>query len=178
MEKRGLGTSQILDGEVYEAVNLIREELDDHLAAINDNSSEVAANLALMEEVNAKVEKVAERLDQITLFLQKFDPTFESKKTFSIKPLTKKEKQVFQALYRLLHEHRAATYKQLAQRLGFTEPLVSNYIVNLVEKGVPVKKVFMDKVAHLSLEQQFMQQQAKNNIIGLNAPLTYWGFQA
>jgi len=176
MEKEGVMTEVIVQEELQAQVTLMREELDDHLTSINDNSSEIGANFAAIDEINDKVDKLAERLDKITLFLQKFDANFETKKTFQIQPLSRKEERVFQALYALLHEHTTVTYKILAAELGFTEILVKNYIVNLVEKGVPVKKVIVNKSAHLILDNQFKQQQAKKNLIGHNIPLTYWGF--
>jgi len=54
---------------VKSAFKTIREEFEDHLDAINENTNEIQANYEHMCELESKVEKVNARLDEIQLML-------------------------------------------------------------------------------------------------------------
>jgi DNA-binding CsgD family transcriptional regulator len=95
-------------------------------------------------------------------------------KKFEIQPLTKREKEVFYALYVLTEEKRYTTYKAVARRACYSENLVASYITNLIEKGIPIVKKYANRTAYLSLNPDFREIQAKENIVGVNTLLTHW----
>jgi len=156
--------------EVKQVFSSIREQLDDHLTAINENTNEIHSNFEALCELNNKVDKLIERIDKMesSLFGRKAEPVFK------VKPLTKKEKELFLALYALMEDLPHATYQHLARKLCWTESLVASYITMLIAKGVPIKKRFFDKKAILSIDPKFRQIQAKKNILGIEARLTSW----
>ena len=106
-----------------DALQQVREELEDHLNAINENTDEIQCSYDLLRQLNLKIDKLAERVDLIQTIIT--NENVEEKKDFSISPLTKKEKSVFQALYELAHEKEFVTYDELARKACMTEPLVS-----------------------------------------------------
>lgn len=161
---------ELLVGFQSNSLSLIREQLEDHLAAINENTNEIQSNFEALCEINDKVEKLFERLDRIEGVLF----GVEQPVSYNIKPLSKKEKEVFLALYSLLEALPYATYEQLGRKLCLTEPLVASYITNLIAKGVPVRKRFLEKRAILTLDQKFKELQAKQNILGIDAQLSSW----
>ena len=57
-----------------------------------------------MNEINDKLEKLAERVEKIELFLQKYDNFTVIEKGFDVKPLTKTEQHVFLVIYALEDE--------------------------------------------------------------------------
>lgn len=156
--------------EVRVVLSSVREQLDDHLTAINENTNEIASNFEALCEINAKLEKLLERLDCIESFLfgREQDPVFE------VKPLSGREKELFMALYSLLETAPYISYHQLARKLCWTEMLVASYVTNLLAKGVPVQKRFIDKKAMLTLDPRFRELQARKNILGIDARLTHW----
>lgn len=160
------------DNGTKEVLNALREELDDHLTSINENTDEIQSNYDLLQQLNAKIEKLAERIDLLQTILT--STSVEPTKHFDISPLTGKEKDIFQALYALAHERETVTYEELARRCGITVPLAVSYISNLIEKGVPVWKKYVGKTVHLTLDPEFALEQAKNNTVGVTIPLSHW----
>jgi biotin operon repressor len=148
----------------------VREELDDHRSAINENTNELQANHEYIRSVDEKLDKLQARIEE--LFLLVTGKTGEAK--VEIQPLTKREQEVFQALYVVGEGVPFVSYKQLARKLGASEALMSGFITNLVEKGVPVLKKYDSGLAFVQLEPKFRQKQAKDVVIGLNSLLSHW----
>lgn len=157
---------------LQDALKQVREELDDHLSSINENTDEIQCNFDMFKQLNQKIDKLTERLDLIQTMLT--SQTVEEVKVFDISPLTKKEKDVFQALYLLAHEKESVTYAELARKCCITESLTAQYTTNLIEKGVPVWKKYVNKIVHLTLDPDFVLEQAQNNPVGVTIPLTHW----
>jgi len=148
------------------AFNQIKEDFDEHLAAINGNTNEIQSNYSYLCELDSKIEKLKERIDQIQIFLQKNQGFMaEENKKFEISPLTQNEKRVFLVLYTLDEEKGNVSYRDLAMNLGLTEELVCNYINNMVAKGVPIVKRYINNKPYLKLNQDFKRHQTKENIL-------------
>lgn len=154
---------------MQDIVEGIRDELDDHRTAINENTNELQANHEYIRSVDEKLDKLHARIEELFLLLGKSSET-----TLDIQPLTKKEQEVFQALYVVGEGVPYVSYKQLARKLGTSEALISGFITNLIEKGVPVVKKYDSGQAFVQLEQKFRQKQAKEVVIGLNSLLSHW----
>ncbi len=156
--------------EVSAFMQEVKEELDEHREAINNDTNEIQSNYEYLCELNQKIDKLTERLDSLNLLLN----GSKDNKEFKISPLTKREKEVFMALYTLGESINFVTYKELARKLCMTEGLVSNYITNIVEKGIPVLKKYCGGLVYLKLEVKFREKQAKENVVGINTLLSYW----
>lgn len=148
----------------------MREELDDHRAAINENTNELQANHEYIGSVEEKLDKLHARIEELFLLIQ----GKASETAVQIQPLTKREQEVFQALYVVGEGIPFVSYKQLGRKLGSSEALVSGFITNLIEKGVPILKKYDDGHAFVQLEPKFRQKQAKEVVIGLNSLLSHW----
>ena len=151
--------------QLQDVFSKIKEEFEDHLTAINENTNEIQANYEYLCEIDDKIEKICQRLDQIELFLQKqHNFKLEEKQTYNIEKLTKREQEVFLVLY-TSEEKGPVSYKELSRKTGLPEELVSSYIVSIVQKGVPIKKRYIANKAFLFLEKRFKNLQAKENIL-------------
>lgn len=148
----------------------LREELDDHRTAINENTNELQSNHEYIHAVEEKLDKLHARIEE--LFLIVTGKAADEK--LQIQPLTKREQEVFQALYIVGEGVPFVSYRQLARKLNWSEALISGFITNLVEKGVPVLKKYDAGQAFVQLEQKFRQKQAKEVVIGLNSLLSHW----
>ncbi len=164
-------TASILDSSQLQPIlEMFREELDDHREAINESTVELQSNYDSFNELNKKIDKLGERLDELTLLVK----GKKESKSFSITPLTSKEKEVFMALYSFCQSQPNATYRQIARKLAITEQLVASYISSIIEKGVPVLKKYSGGMVYLNLDDEFKQSQAKKNVVGVNTLLSYW----
>ena len=149
-------------------VKEIKEELEDHLTAINENTNEIQSNYEYLNELDQKMDKFSARLDQIQLFLQEHSSfTIEKEPIFEIQELTKKEKEVFLVLYTFEEQSKGATYSEIARKLMLSETLVGNYIMNMIGKGIPIIKTFINGKAHLKIDKDFKRFQAKTNVLSI-----------
>ncbi len=148
----------------------MREELDDHRLAINENTDEIAASNEFLNELGRKLDKLTERVDELTLLVK----GKKDEKKFELQPLTNKEKEVFHALYVLTESQPYASYEQVARKILLTKGIVMDHVTSMVQKGVPVVKKLDGTTVFLKLDSEFRQLQAKQNVIGLNSLLTSW----
>ncbi len=147
----------------------IREEFDEHLESINDNTNEVQANYEYICRLDTKIDRLAEKLDELTSRLSTVIPLSHYDDDEPLVPkieLTQKEKEVFLILY--ASEEKPLTYKDIARIMGDSDLLISGYITNLIEKGIPVMKKYLGHSAYLMLDRRFREMQAKNNMLAIN----------
>ncbi len=159
--------AQLAMNSIFDA---FREELDDHRAAINENTNEIQANHEYIRSVEEKLDKLHARIEELFLLVE----GKKAEQKVEIQPLTRREQEVFQALYIVGEGVPFVSYKQLARKLGSSEALVSGFITNLIEKGVPIIKKYDDRQVFVQLEPGFRQKQAKEVVIGLNSLLSHW----
>jgi hypothetical protein len=136
-----------------------REELDEHLLAINENTGEIQTNYTYVQDLHNKLDQLAARLDRIETLLE------GQPQRFSVQPLTYAEKQVFLVLYT---EESPLTYGEIAQKTGFSDALVQQYTTNLIEKGIPIIKSYFNSTPFMKLNPQFKEAQAKGNLLNLS----------
>ena len=80
-----------------------------------------------------------------------------NKQKFTIKPLTRKEQEIFLGLYTLEQDQEPVTYTKLAKFLCMTPYLTQNYITNLIEKGIPIQKRYADNEVNITINTQFRE---------------------
>jgi hypothetical protein len=152
----------------------VREQFDDHLEAINENTNEIHSNFEYLCEMDRKIEKLAEKVDELNHLIREQRGEKVEERKFELKPLTKKEKEVFYAIYVLTEGRRFVSYKEISKRACFSEELVASYIASLIEKGIPVVKKYANRKAYVCLDPAFRELQARENIVGVNTLLTHW----
>jgi len=165
---------KLLKIRLNQSFEQIKEQFEDHLEAINENTNEIHSNFEYLCELDRKIDKLSERIEELNNLIRQQRGETAEKKGFSLQPLTKKEKEVFYALYILTEQRKYTTYKEIARRVSYTEDLIAAYITNLIEKGVPVLKKYSDRVVYITLDPRFREVQAKENIVGVNTILTHW----
>ncbi|MBW3016191.1 hypothetical protein KY309_01100, partial [Candidatus Woesearchaeota archaeon] len=147
----------------------MREELDDHRLAINENTDELAATNEFMNDMSRKLDKLAERVDELALLVK----GVKDDKKFDFQPLTGKEKQVFQALYVLTESQPYASYEQVARKVLLEKSAVINAVTSMIQKGVPVLKRYDGNTAFLKLDAGFRILQARKNIVKIDSLLSW-----
>jgi len=173
-KKRALSSAIDVTNQLHTTFSEIKGELNEHLDAINENTSEVNANYEYLCEIDSKIDKLSERMDQIQLFLQKnLGLEVEEKPAFDVKKLSKREEDVFLVLYTLDGTHENITYQDIARRCCLTEELAMAYIQSLVQKGVPILRTHSKDKICLKLNPTFRNLQAKENILQINQKTLY-----
>jgi hypothetical protein len=145
----------------------IREELEEHLQSINENTAEIAQNHQYSCEIEVKLDRLSERLDHMELFLKQLGYG-SAQASFHVQPLTTDEKRVFVALYAIEDDKGHVTYADVSSALLMDLQLVAGYVASLIEKGVPLVKRYVNNIAYLKLDVDFRQLQAKENILGID----------
>ena len=151
--------------ELQEAFSQVKEEFEDHLDAINGNTNEIQSNHEFLVGIDQKISKVEERLDRITMFLERHGMEPEQQHVFEVEKITKREQEVFLVLYTQEEAKGSVTYLDIARHTGLTEDLVANYVANMIAKGVPIRKQYLNNQAHFCLNPHFKAIQAKQNIL-------------
>lgn len=154
--------------EIKRSIQDLRESSDDHLEAINENTNELQSNYEYAQALESKLNKLAERIDELYLFVG-LKQVQEHKK---IPNLTTVEKEVFLALYTLCEEKQYATYQEIAKQVNLSESLVMNYVTILIEKGIPIVKSYSDDKTRLKLSAFFKDLQTKQNILKINEDIS------
>ncbi len=154
------------------AFNTIKEEFEEHLGSINENTNEIQANYEYLCNIDSKIDKLNEKIEEIQLFIKHFannkNIDENKEKVYDHIFLTTSEKEVFLALYTMAEEKGPVTYKAIARRIGLTEFMVREYIINLIEKGIPVIKKYVNQEVYLDIDQKFRHMQAKENLVDIN----------
>ncbi len=146
------------------SISEIREEFDDHLEAINENTSEIQSNYEYLCALDSKITKLNERIDDVFSVLSKLTGKKLNKNVSyeDIDPLTTMEKNVFLNLYT---EDQPISYSDLAKKMNMSISLARQYITNLLEKGIPIQKKYVSQRPYIYLDQKFKNLQAKKNIL-------------
>lgn len=162
--KEGVGSLSELNDKLKSIFSSIYNEFEDHLDAINENTNEIQANFEYLCKLDNKITKLNERIDEIHLILSKLTgkKTHKKFRLENIDPLTTSEKNVFINLYT---EQAPMSYSDLARKLKMPISLAREYITNLLEKGIPIQKIYKDQRPYIFLDPKFKNLQAKQNIL-------------
>jgi DNA-binding CsgD family transcriptional regulator len=147
----------------------IKEEFNDHLDAINENTNEISANYEYILQIENKIEKLNEKLDEVCMFISQFQGKSLNKELFKDIDLTSREQEIFLLLY--ARNGDLIDAKEMAKLLGLTEEKIKTYISNLSLKGIPIIKKYLDGIIYYILDYDFRNLQAKENIIKIDESL-------
>ncbi|MFT4326027.1 MAG: hypothetical protein ACMXYK_00835 [Candidatus Woesearchaeota archaeon] len=149
--------------EFQKATQSIKEELDEHLYSINQNSEEIQTNYDYLEELHKKIDKITARLDTIEMHM-----TSQQQQTHTVshnKPqLSDKEKEAFLVLYT---SNEPLSYEEIAARSGIPTYHVEEIINTMEMKRIPiVRRHFAGKLL-LVLDEKFKEMQSQVSMVQL-----------
>ena len=139
--------------------NIVRQELEEHLTAINENTSEIQSMLDYIQEVESKIDKLSQRIDELQL-----DEGHKEEMPY-VMPLTQVERKVFLTLYT---EHSALTFQEMSKKSKLSHALISDCISSLVHKGIPLHRSHFNGKLFFKLDPSFKELQAKENLVNLS----------
>mgnify|MGYP006282294921 CR=1 FL=1 len=141
-------------------IETFKEELDEHLDAINQNTTEIQAVFDYTAEVDAKVTKLSEKMDRILQLLENQKP-----RESSIQQLNLREQEVFLALYA---ENVFLSYADIARRISLPESMIPGIVDSIIAKGVPVLRKYQGPQVFVQIDEDFRNRQAKENLLHIN----------
>ena len=172
--KKSNGSKELLiiNKKLKKAFNTIKEEFDEHLGSINENTNEIQANYEYLFNIDSKIDKLNEKIEDLQLFINRLvakdDKEHNEEQVYNHIFLTTKEKEVFLALYTMAEEKGPITYKAISRRIGLTEFMVREYVLNLIEKGIPIIKKYVNQEVYLDIDRKFRHMQAKENLVEIS----------
>jgi predicted nuclease with TOPRIM domain len=160
--------SQLTDLDLKKEIGDMREQIDDHLQSINENTDEIENNYSYLVDIDQRLKLLETKVDSIFDMLAKLTKT-DVKKTRSKIKLSEQEQVVFSVLYMA---DRALDYGQLCFKSKRSEYFVRNCINTMIEKGIPIKKHIINKKVYFILDKAFKDLQTKKNILNIEKTLT------
>ena len=137
----------------------IRQALEEHLSAINENTSEIQALFDYLQEMESKVDKFAQRLDHLQTGMGEPIPKHY------VQPLNQVEKKVFLTLYT---DESPLSYDEIASRARVPGSMVPDCVSALIQKNVPLLRSMVNNKMFFKLSPTFKELQAKDNIVNLS----------
>lgn len=159
----------MLDVELSSGLQQIRQELDDHLTAINENTDEVEMNFSYLINIEKKVKHLENKMDRVMEMLAKIMPECEQKSSKKQIKINDKEESVFSILY---SSPKAMDCVQIASRLRRSDTFVRYSINSLMTKGIPISKHIVSNKTYFALDPEFKELQCRENILNLSKTLT------
>lgn len=155
-----------INQKIKGAFNKLREEMDDHLLAINENTNEIYSQYEYICELEKKIEKLTERVEQLQMHTYG-KLTFKTNFKSGIHNLSKIEEQVFTVLYTMEEEKGSVTLMDISTQLDIDESEVSNCIHSMAEKGIPITKRVIGNSHYFNVDKDFKMIQVKENVLKL-----------
>ncbi len=147
--------------EIKNNFKQVRLALEEHLLAINENTSEIQALFDYMGDMDNKIEKMSQRLDQIQLLNS--EGKIENKP--KVIPLNHTEKKMFRILYT---EELPISYQELAVRANLPLSIMPELVSSLINKNIPINRTFINNQLFIKINTSFKERQAKENLINLS----------
>lgn len=160
--------SQLIDIDFKKDMESFKEQFEDHLQSINENTDEIETNYSYLLDMDQRLKEMDKKVNTIFDMLAKLTKTDVKKSKNKIR-LSHNEQEVFMVFYMA---DRALSYGQLCFKSKKSEPMVRNAINLMIEKKIPVKKHIINKKAYFILDRAFRELQTKENILNIEKTLT------
>jgi DNA repair exonuclease SbcCD ATPase subunit len=147
-----------LRDELKVVFSKIKEEFEDHLESINQNTIEIQSAFEYLSRIASSVEKIEQRLARLENRSSERDTTVETVL------LTRDEEEVYALLLDSTRQRQLLTYEHIARRIDVTKTFCAHLIANLVDKGVPIIKRFSNGDVFLEIDPRFADGEPMINI--------------
>ncbi len=146
----------------------IKEELEDHLESINQNTLEIHSNYEYISLLNNKIDKLAEKIALIELKLKELNLNIktEEKKQKKVENvfLTREEEELLALLLNSKRKKSLISYETIAEKLNISKNYATELVNSLLEKKIPIEKKYFDEKIFIEINNSFL----KNNEVEYN----------
>ncbi len=143
MSLLGLKSNSLVEveGRVRKSFSAVREEMEDHLVAINENTDELKSHSDSMNELDRKIEVIGERIESLHLTLMQAMGS----------SLNENEKKILHVLDSSLT---FLSCRDVAVSASVSELFVKAHLFSMICKGVPLKEKVIDDQSYFALESE------------------------
>lgn len=145
---------------IRSSFKVVNEEFEDHLDAINENTQEIENQYESLCELNRKLEKLNERIDQISSMVKEL---VNERGSIS---LTLDEQRIFFVLY--MHDDGFISFDDIAGRTHFNPDYARELITAMLDKGIKLTREIRDGKLHLKLNPYFKARQIRESIVKID----------
>lgn len=150
---------------IKNAFGTLKIELNDHLDGINANTDEISKQMTFLYELEQKIEKLDEKIENISIDLGNMKKRLPEKEGF-FPMLSKNEQKVFVVLY--TSSETPLSCFDIASKVNMPELSVKKLIENLISKGIPLLQKKFEGRIFFSLDPNFRELQAKKNVLSID----------
>ncbi len=148
--------------ELKDQLSSIREEFDDHLNAINDNTLEIQDNHERIAQLDSKIDALASKLENTYMMVNEL---MKRRSKFNKISLSDEEQKLFIAIY---SEDSKVSFTALSRKLGLKRSTIRLCLESMKKKEVPL---FVEKngaETFTMLEAKFKELQTRENLIKID----------
>lgn len=131
----------------------IKEEFEDHLESINQNTIEIQSSFEYLSRLSNRVDKLEQRMSR-------FEMDRPEEHRIETVLLTRDEEEVFAILVENTRRRQLLTYEDLAYKARVSKTFSAHLVASLVDKGIPVGKRFSNGSVLLEIDPGFAQRPA------------------
>ena len=154
------GHIDILEDNVFMA----RDEVDDHLHAINANTNEIEMQNNDICEIDNRLNKMEEKMGDLHFLLKQL----VTKAQLSVE-LSKDEQRVFLILY--THD-KFMKPVDICSKAFLEKDVVEESLTSMADKGIPLEREILDGKVYFRMNSEFKLRQAKEQIIRIDTEVT------
>ncbi|MGB9748813.1 MAG: hypothetical protein ACP5OZ_05120 [Candidatus Woesearchaeota archaeon] len=151
------------DEKLKKSFSKIKEEMEEHLNSINQNTQEIQSLYDYIYELESKIDKLNEKIEELQVSIMNLRNNNEKQE------LNLKEQEIFLMLYT---EKDFLEINEISERTGFREEFIISAVKELIKKGVPIIKREVKDKQLIKLDDSFREIQAKAGIIKLSQELS------
>ncbi len=130
-----------IDSKIRNSFEAVKDELEDHLTAINENTDELKNHVNFMNEVDSRVEILAEKVEALQLMVMQMMKS-------SLNENEKKVLEVFEKSTSFL------SCRDIAITANVSDLFVKAHLFSMICKGVPLKEKVIDSQSYFALEKK------------------------
>ncbi len=149
-----------MDTRIRNSFKTVKEEFEDHLDSINENTEEIQSQHESLAELNRKIEKLNERMDHVSAMVKEL---INERNSISLEP---EEQRVFLVLY--MHEEGFLSFKEIMGRTHFSSEHCRNIISSMLDKGVKLRREIKEGKLYFKLNPYFKARQVRENIVRID----------
>ncbi|MFO8016243.1 MAG: hypothetical protein R6U32_04010 [Candidatus Woesearchaeota archaeon] len=149
-----------MDTKIRNSFRTVKEEFEDHLDAINENTQEIQGQYESLAEINRKIDKLSERVDNVSAMVGEI---MSERSSISLSP---DEQRVFLLLY--MHEEGFLAFEDILARTHFDNDYCRDLISSMLDKGIKLVREVDDGKLYLKLNPYFKARQVRENIVKID----------